>query len=85
MNAERILTSLRTFTLRELEARRELRSLSVLEEMIMIVLAFSGCGDNEAWKWIDKEWYGSWQECGLRSKHLPSAGMALNDKRDSGC
>ena len=36
-------------------------SLPVLEEMVMVVLAFSGCGPSEAWKWIDKEGHGGWQ------------------------
>ena len=51
----------------------------------MIILAFSGCRHNEAWKWINKERYGCWEECGLRSKHLPLGEMALNDKGDSRC
>jgi hypothetical protein len=53
-------------------------SLSVREEMVTIILAFSGCGPSEAWKWTDKERYGGWRGCWLHSTHYPLQGMALN-------
>jgi hypothetical protein len=59
-------------------------SLSVWEEMVTIILAFSGCGPSEAWKWIDKERYGGWQGCWLYSKHYPLRGMALNGNMTRG-
>jgi hypothetical protein len=50
-------------------------SLSVWEEMVMIVLAFSGCGPSEAWKWTGMT-VGRGVGC-TRSTHL-LRGMALN-------